>query len=211
MRWDTRSSPQPSQSQGRTTLPSSIGPPSLDGILHTGAAKAYEPCLKGPLTRVCGGPGSVFFEAESMSKHVEWTYVGSQKGEYECAPDYSYVGPGHGAWEKELRTTYFGWQLRKVWIFLILALVLAGTAYACYRFVAWHSSIAPSTATAAAPGRPAASPAVAYNTDTFVDGAAGRASYSYTSTLAPVGPAPAVNTGINSVAPAPSPPWSALR
>lgn len=184
------------------------GPPSVDGLpqLHTDA-KAYQPCPKGHCTKVCGGPGNVFFEAESVTKHVEWTYVGSQRGEYECAPDYSFVGPGHGAWEKERRTTYIGWQMRKVWIFLILALVLAGTAYACYRIATWHlSSTAAATATGVslhgAPGRPAASPAAAYST--YSDGASGGVSYSYTSTLAPFG-------GIGNVAPAPSPPWWALR
>jgi len=186
-----------------------------------GELRAYQPCPQGHCTKVCGGPGNVFFEAESMTKNVEWTYVGSQKGDYECAPDYNYVGPGHGAWEKELRTTYVGWQMRKVWIYVILAMLLAGTAYACYRIFAWHSSsIAAATATGAslqgAPGRPAARPAVAYNTGTYGDGAYGPASYSYTSSLAPVvgtsiGSAPPLNNGIsNNIALAPSPPWSTL-
>jgi len=96
------------------------------GGVHFSGPNAYQAAgnSAGDCTGACGGMESACCEAEGAVQNTNWQYVGDGRGAYSTVPQYGFVGEGHGSFEREVVTTYYGWKLRKCCIgILVLALI----------------------------------------------------------------------------------------
>lgn len=110
-------------------------------------------------------------DAEANIASTSWKYVGDGRGAFRGVQTYNYVGEGGGNFDREIRTTYYGWKARPCCIVVTFLLLILGLLYLLSTWSTLSRSTTPVISAPRATVPPAASPAVSeapYNCNTFI-------------------------------------------